>query len=97
MDDAAVAKPNQLMSYILLAKKDHTALKEHVCIWCPEAICPGTKYTVEASIYDGDFQHQKWHPECWEASRMRASEQPGCNFEWAFRANTHKRGSTLQA
>ena len=56
------------MSYTLISERSHKALKRYLCIWCGEAILPGQQYVREFSVYEGDVQKHKWHPECREAS-----------------------------
>ena len=52
------------MSYALISERAHKALKRYRCIWCGEQIPIGTQYVREFSVYDGDVQKHKWHPEC---------------------------------
>lgn len=52
------------MSYTLLSRNTRTAQKQHRCIWCGEDILPGESYVDERSVFDGDFQKHRWHPEC---------------------------------
>ncbi len=56
------------MSYHLFSTMTRTAKKQHRCIWCWQAIPPGTLYTDERSVYDGRMQRHRWHPECITAS-----------------------------
>lgn len=56
------------MSYTLLSDSWPTARKEHRCIWCGDPIKVGQTYRKEQSIFDGQFQHHKWHKECDEES-----------------------------
>lgn len=56
------------MGYELLRLTRPKARKDHVCIWCGELIQRGDTYARESSVYDGDFQDFKWHPECNEAA-----------------------------
>jgi len=55
------------LSFTLLHSETRVAAKEHCCIWCNEKIVVGERYLRESSIYDGDFQDQKWHLECHKA------------------------------
>lgn len=57
------------MSYTLLSETTRTARKKHRCIWCGEAIEAGEAYVDERSIFDGGFQHHRWHPECLDDAR----------------------------
>lgn len=54
--------------YTLLSESFPVARKQHRCIWCGESILPGEKYRDERSIFDGEFQYHKWHPECCDAA-----------------------------
>jgi len=54
--------------YTLLSEKRRVARKHHLCIWCGQAIAVGQHYLDERSIYDGQMQHHRWHPECCEAA-----------------------------
>jgi hypothetical protein len=56
------------MSYTLFSSDVRTAKKEHVCIWCGQKILAGEKYTDERSVYDGNIQRHRWHPECHDDS-----------------------------
>ena len=56
------------MSYALISERTHKALKRHRCIWCGEQIPMGTRYVREFSVYYGDVQKHKWHPECKDAA-----------------------------
>lgn len=51
---------------ILLKDKLLTAKKEHTCIWCGGPILPGEVYHYQVYIYYGDFQTNKYHPECFD-------------------------------
>ena len=52
------------MSYTLFSSDVRTAKKAHTCIWCGQKILVGEKYTDERSVYDGNIQRHRWHPEC---------------------------------
>lgn len=57
------------MSYQLFESPTRTALrKEHRCIWCGQKIRIGEKYMDERSVYDGNIQRHRWHPECLNAA-----------------------------
>lgn len=55
------------MSYTLLSETFPTAHKDHRCIWCGQPIPIGTTHRHERSIFQGEFQNHRWHPECNEA------------------------------
>jgi len=52
------------MSYTLFLSDQRTAKKAHTCIWCGQKILVAEKYTDERSVYDGNIQRHRWHPEC---------------------------------
>lgn len=52
------------MSYTLFSLDDRKAKKAHTCIWCGQDIEIGAAYKDERSIYDGNIQRRRWHPEC---------------------------------
>lgn len=54
------------MSFFTLRDSNPTAAKDHICIWCGEAINKGDKYFRQTGIFDGDFQSNAWHPECFD-------------------------------
>jgi len=54
------------MSYHQFSLHETKARKKHRCSWCGEPIPPGETYWREKSVYDGNFQNDAWHPECWE-------------------------------
>ena len=73
------------MSYCLLSETAVRAQKPYRCIWCDQRIEKGERYVRECSIYDGDIQNHKWHPECINACHaeyMKTGEEelyPGEN------------------
>lgn len=69
------------MSFTLLDRKERKAAKVHRCIWCWQHIEAGERYMDERSVYDGELQVHKWHPECLEAMEKEASEEGGM-IEW---------------
>lgn len=69
------------MSFTLLSEAERTARKAHRCIWCWESIRVGDRYLDERSIYDGNMQRNRFHPECHDAMRQAASEEGGV-IEW---------------
>ena len=56
------------MSYMLISEREPRAAKRHRCIWCGESIPVGTRYIKEFGKFEGDLQHNHWHPECRDAS-----------------------------
>jgi len=78
------------MSYDLLGLTKRRARKAHPCIWCVEKIQPGETYEDEASIFYGELQRQRWHPEC-HAAAQRYFRESG---EEDFEPHACKRGMT---
>lgn len=70
------------MSYTLLSESQPLARKQHRCIWCGQPIAVGEKHRHERSIYDGQFQDQRWHPECDEAFKAELSYEGGHELEF---------------
>lgn len=70
------------MSYTLLSEVERTARKRHRCIWCWQHIEPGERHIDERSVYDGEFQAHRWHPECRAAMLDEAAEGGGYPIEW---------------
>lgn len=68
------------MSYQLLTTEDHKARKPHKCIWCGEQILPGTWYTKQRGVMDGEMQVNKWHKEC----LVFAADECADECEWEF-------------
>lgn len=56
------------MGYTLIHETTQKAAKRYLCIWCGEPILLGHVYVRERSVYEGDPQNHKWHPECRDAS-----------------------------
>lgn len=81
------------MTYALLAESFPTARKRHRCIWCGQHIAPGEKYRREKSVYDGEMQDFKWHPECAEAQQEEGRE----TGEWEFSSYENERPAGVGA
>jgi hypothetical protein len=75
----------------ILDTRSHTARKEHRCIWCPEKILPKETYAVETCIFEGDFQSNKYHPECLKACKEMARKE---DRDFDFSEHEFKRGTT---
>ena len=56
------------MSFTLFEKVPRKAHKAHRCIWCGQAIAVADPYLDERSVYDGNVQRHRWHPECDKAA-----------------------------
>lgn len=63
------------MSYTLFSEDARIAKKAHRCIWCGQRINLGARYIDERSIYDGNIQRHRWHPECHEDARREGEEE----------------------
>ena len=81
------------MSYTLLSEATRIARKQHRCIWCGEAIAPGEKYRDERSVYDGELQRHRWHPECDEQFGVELAYEGGGSME--FSAYDNERPASL--
>lgn len=67
--------------YSFLSLAERTARKPHTCIWCGEDIEVGTRYLDERSVYEGEMQLHRWHPECLPACRSALREAGDEGFE----------------
>ena len=74
------------MSYRLLSETYRKARKRYRCVWCGQSIAEGESHIHEASIYEGEFQSHRWHPECLDAMRREADENGG-EVEFAYMDN----------
>ena len=75
------------MNFVLLKMSKHVANKNHTCIWCGESILSGERYQREVSVFEGQWQFHKWHPECEEA----AQKEFKATKEYDFDAGTNPR------
>ena len=69
------------MSYRLFELKTRVAQKQHRCIWCGESIEPGAKYLDERSVYEGQIQRHRWHPECMPVCQQALRESGDSDFD----------------
>jgi hypothetical protein len=54
----------------------------HRCLWCGDAIEIGQSAHCAAWVFDGDFQHGHFHPECWAAlGRSEDAEDGWTGYE----------------
>ncbi len=81
------------MSYHCLSSTKPKARKDYACIWCPEKILKGEVHVHEVSTYCGDFQDQRWHPECRDAASKYFRESGDDEFS----PNECKRGTNEPA
>lgn len=51
--------------------------KRSRCYWCGEHIEVGQPKTTTATVFDGDFQDNNFHPECFEALERWQLAEPG--------------------
>ena len=57
------------MSYRLLNRTTPKGRRTYRCIWCGEDIPAGEQHIHEISVFDGNFQDHRWHPECEAAAQ----------------------------
>lgn len=81
------------MSYTLFSDFVRKARKPHKCIWCREPIALGETYHDERSVYDGNIQRHRWHPECQIAAHKFFREE----HQDDFMAHSFKRGTLEEA
>lgn len=81
------------MSCQVLSDNDHTARKAHDCIWCREKIEIGQIYHVQVVVHEGDWQSNKYHPECFQAAIDFWRE----DLDGDFDAHAFERGTTQEA
>ncbi len=68
--------------------------QERPCMWCPEMIGAGTAYVRAVGKFEGDFQSNNYHPECFEAAQKLFSQHPD---ESGFEPHSFKRGTKEKA
>jgi len=71
----------------LFSDKVHMASKRHRCIWCGQGILKGDLFHRVTGSFDGQFQNNKWHPECHEAFRQELVSKGAASMEIAKYAN----------
>lgn len=71
------------MSYTLLVESFPVARKAHKCIWCGMSIPVGLKHRHERSIFEGDFQANRWHVECNSAFLAEMAAAGECEMEFS--------------
>ena len=74
-----------------LSTERPTARKEYCCIWCNDPILKGEKHEKVAGIHEGEFQSNRFHPECFKAMQAFFAEE---RFEDDFSPHSFKRGTT---
>lgn len=67
------------MSYceVLHEKEIKKSRKPHRCSWCGQEIPVGSTYREFANVYEGEFQCNVFHQECWDACDRSAVECDG--------------------
>jgi len=78
------------MSYQVISTTLPTAKKEHKCIWCGESILINELHAKDVGVYECDFQSNRYHIECYNASHTYFKE----SGENCFEPYDNKRGST---
>jgi len=78
------------MSFFTI-KQIKATRKKCRCYWCFEPIDVGQPKTTTATIWEGDFQANTFHPECFEALDKWQSETG--EDQWPGQGDM-KRGST---
>ncbi len=73
-----------------LTDKQVTCKKPHRCAWCGERILVGDKAQYRASIWEGEFQTDYMHPECYQA--LCSSD----DLDDGFEVGAQERGKTMQ-
>lgn len=76
------------MSWQPLSDRDVVARQNHQCAWCGESISIGRVCHISTGKYEGEFQSNKFHPECWKAALdvFRSGEE-------CFEMGIYKRGT----
>lgn len=63
---------------------DATTVKNrvpHRCIWCGQMIATREGCTFQSGMFDGEFQRNYWHPECWDAADDRDMQDGFTKYE----------------
>lgn len=81
------------MSTEFISSRTVRAKKQHPCIWCVEKIEVGEIYQQEVLKFDGDFQDNRYHPECLDACKKSLKQEGESEFE----PHNCKRGSLEEA
>jgi hypothetical protein len=62
-------------------KQIKAARKPCRCYWCDETIKIGDSKTTTATVFEGEFQATKFHPECYDALELWQELYLG-EYEW---------------
>lgn len=75
-------------------RKVKKSQRYHKCTWCGEAIPAGSNAVSTAGVFDGDFFHSYFHPECNDASyRLKGDDDDGWYPHEFKRGSTELRGT----
>jgi len=66
--------------------------KARSCVWCPEKIEAKTVYVKQIGKFEGDFQSNCYHPECYTAAHHEL-----CGSEDGFMPHSFVRGTGREA
>jgi hypothetical protein len=64
-----------MSGYEPIAISTQVANKSYRCIWCGEPIKKGDTYTRDKCVFDGEFQANRYHPECFAYMQKYAKEE----------------------
>jgi len=53
------------------------AAKQHRCIWCGQLICKGDLYARQSGVWEGDYQTNLYHPECFDNGQLTSDFDDG--------------------
>lgn len=81
------------MSYCRISETQPKARKSYPCIWCRERILQGEKHLHRVGSFYGEFQDDRYHLECVEATERYFKESGEDEFE----PHSYQRGSTQEA
>jgi hypothetical protein len=76
------------MSWETIASSRPKARKQHRCIWCPGHIEKGEVHVVQTGKFEGDFQSNRYHPECFMAMQKAIDG----DSDGGFMPHENKRG-----
>jgi hypothetical protein len=70
-----------------LTNKTVKCRKEHKCEWCAEKILSNESALYRTYLFDGEFNSEHFHPECYEAL-----QNSDLGYDNVFYPMTQKRG-----
>ena len=77
------------MSYREIESKEVKLRKPCFCNWCGEKMLVGDKAQSRAYVFEGDFNRDKVHPECFKAMQ----KYPWNDNDGEFEPHEFKRGT----